>query len=337
MIWNFKIYSRILYSVLVIVTVLTLGSLGFMFIEGYTFVESFYMTVITVSTVGFREVKPLSEAGMIFTSLLIITSIGTFAYTLSAITTYFVAGEYRNLFKTRQLEKQLDKLNNHVILCGHGRVGEMARCELLDHNEQIVVIESEEDKFQQLNENTDIIAIKGDATKDENLVNAGIERAKALITTLPVDAENLYVVLTARELNNKLTIISRASKSESVRKLRVAGATNVIMPDSVGGAHMASLVSNPDVMEFLDHIRIQGAGGINLEEIEFDELPKGFQFRTIGDLRRHNRIGVNIVGIRVDDEYIINPGSDIQILPNSKLFVLGSGDQIQLLNKILGL
>ena len=337
MIWNFKIFSRIYYSLLIVVIVLTIGSIGFMWIENYSLVEAIYMTVITVSTVGFGEVRPLTPEGMLFTSFLIITSIGTFAYTISAITTYFVAGEYKNLFKTRQVEKQLEKISDHVIVCGHGRVGDMTRTELLDHYEELIVIENDDSKVKLLREKYNILTIQGDATKDENLLAAGIMKAKAIITTLPDDAMNLYVVLTAREMNKDLTIISRASKSESVRKLRIAGATNVIMPDRVGGAHMASLVSNPNVMEFLDHIRIQGSTGINLEEIQFRDLPKGFQYRTIGDLQRHNRVGVNIIGFKVDEEYEINPGPETVIVPNCRMFVLGNEEQIATLNKVLGL
>ena len=320
-----------------VLIVITIGSLGYMFIEGYTFVESLYMTVITVSTVGFGEVRPLSPLGMIFTSFLIVSSIGTFAYTISAITTYFVAGEYKNLFKTRQLEKRLEKLSGHVIVCGYGRVGEMACSELVDHNQEIIILETALDKITSSPEDKRIVVLEGDATKDENLIRAGIHRAKAIITTLPHDADNLYVVLTARELNKDLVIISRASQTESCHKLRIAGATNVIMPDKVGGAHMASLVVNPDVIEFLDHIKIQGGSGINLEEIQFEDLPDNFRYKTLGELQQHNRFGINIIGYKAEGDYVINPGPETQILPNCKLFVLGNPDQIRLLNRILGI
>ena len=156
------------------------------------------MTVITVSTVGFREVQPLSEAGMIFTSVLIISSIGAFAYSISALTTYFVDGEYRNTFKAARLKKEIDKLNNHVIVCGYGRVGEMAVSELKDHDTTVVIIESDEKRCELLRQEG-ILVISGDATKDENLEKAGVMSAKALISTMPVDSENLYVILSARE------------------------------------------------------------------------------------------------------------------------------------------
>ncbi|WP_306642477.1 potassium channel family protein [Sanyastnella coralliicola] len=309
-----------------------------MVLEDYTFIEAFYMTMITISTVGYREVHPLSNAGMIFTAVLILTSIGTFTYAISAITTYFVAGEYRNRFKAAKVKKEIEKYENHVIVCGFGRVGQMAASQLESHDQQVVVIEMDEGKIDLINETKPYWCIHGNATQDELLQRAGIDKAQALITTLPDDAANLYVVLTAKELNNRLTLISRASKSESVKKLRIAGADNVIMPDSVGGAHMASLVVTPDVIDFIDHIRIQGEGEINLEEVAFTDLPPDFQYQTLGELDVRNRIGVNIIGFKTTDgQYIINPGSETRIVPNSKLFVLGNPKQIKLLNRIFGI
>ena len=335
---NFKIFSRVFFSLALLFGIVLVGSLGFMYIEGWDFLSSFYMTIITISTVGFNEVNELSDGGRIFTSILILTSIGTFTYTISAITTYFVAGEYKDKFKAAKLEKEINGMSGHVIVCGFGRVGDMAVKELIDHNIKVVIVEASEDKIDLLNETPSLIYIKGNATVDDNLIKAGIHRASSIITTLPDDADNLYVVLTARELNPDLTIISRASKTPSVKKLRIAGANNVIMPDKVGGAHMASLVTTPDVMDFLDHIRIQGGTDINLEEVTFADLPGDFQYQTLGDLDVRNRIGVNIIGFKVSNgEYVINPGPETRIVPNSKLFVLGNQDQIKLLNRIFGL
>ncbi len=293
------------------------------------------MTVITVSTVGFREVQPLSEAGMIFTSVLIISSIGAFAYSISALTTYFVDGEYRNTFKAARLKKEIDKLNNHVIVCGYGRVGEMAVSELKDHDTTVVIIESDEKRCELLRQEG-ILVISGDATKDENLEKAGVMSAKALISTMPVDSENLYVILSAREKNSGILLISRASQMNSVHKLRVAGADNVIMPDKVGGAHMASLVAMPDVVEFLDHISIQGSDSINLEEICMEQLPTAMKKSKLEDIIEHNRVGVNVVGLkRSNGEYEINPGLKTEIDGACKLFVLGTSEQIRALNRMI--
>jgi len=322
----------------VLISIIVIGVSGYMMIENYTFSEAFYMTIITISTVGYGEVKPLSDTGRIFTAILIITSFGTFAYAITAITSYVIGGFYRNYYKIFKLNKEIEKMSGHTIVCGYGRVGEMVASELKDHGQKFVVLERNESRFTRLVETTKWASLRGDATKDENLMKAGIASAKALITTLPDDAENLYVVLTARELNKNLTIISRASKSTSVKKLKIAGANNVIMPDKVGGVHMASLVVNPDVIEFLDHISIQGSGEIDLEEVAFTDLPDNFKYQTLGELEVRNRIGVNIIGFKTSSgEYIINPGPNTRLIPNSKLFVLGNSQQIKLLNRLLGI
>ena len=293
------------------------------------------MTVITISTVGFREVHDLSPGGMIFTSFLIISSIGTVAYSISALTTYFVDGEYRNTFKAARLKKEIGKLKNHVIVCGYGRVGEMAVSELNDHDTTVVIIENDESRCDLLRQNG-VLVIKGDATRDENLEKAGITTAKSLISTLPVDSENLYVILSAREKNSDMLLISRASQMNSVHKLRVAGADNVIMPDKVGGAHMASLVAMPDVVEFLDHISIQGSDSINLEEICMEQLPKNMKKSKLGEIIEHNRVGVNVVGLkRSNGEYEINPGAETELDGACKLFVLGTSEQIRALNRMI--
>ena len=180
--------------------------------------------------------------------------------------------------------------------------------------------------------------VKGDATDDFTLVKAGIKNAVALITALPKDADNLFVVLSARELNPKLKIISRASSYSSMRKLRIAGADNVIMPDTVGGAHMASLVVNPDVMEFLDLIKVSGKAAVNLEEIDFQELPENLQNCTIKTLREKAMTGCNVIGFKSrSGDYMINPSDETSIVPGSKLFVLGNPEQIKELNQIFGI
>lgn len=324
---------------IVLATIILVGVEGYVWLEDYTVSEAFYMTIITISTVGYQEVRPLSGAGRIFTSILIITSFGTFAYAISAITSYVIGGFYRNYFKAYKVGKEIERLSDHVIVCGYGRVGEKVASELRDHEQPFVVLEKNEDRYHRVLESSKWMVIKGDATRDENLIKAGVKEAKALITTLPDDAENLYVVLSARELNRNLTIISRASQSSSVKKLKIAGANNVIMPDIVGGVHMASLVVTPDVLEFLDHISIQGSGDMNLEEVSFTDLPDDFKYQTLGDLQAHNRIGVNIIGfkLRSEGDYVINPGPETRLVPNSKLFVLGNPHQIELLNRLLGI
>jgi len=308
-----------------------------MFIEGYSWVEAVYMTVITMSTVGFGEVRPLSEPGMIFTALLVIGSIGTFTFAVSVGTNYFLDGDYRERIRTKRIQRIMNGLQGHVIVCGYGRIGEKAVAELSDHAHEVVIIESDLELVKTLRKKG-LRVLAGDATQDESLIDAGLKRAKSLITTLPDDAQNLYVVLAAREKRSDLLIISRASQPNAVSKLRVAGAQNVIMPDQVGGAHMASLVAIPDVVEFMDHIRIQGADSVNLEEISMGQLPKNLRLHTLGEMNARNRIGVNVIGLkRASGDLVINPPSDTVLDESVKLFVLGTADQIRRLNEFLGI
>ena len=233
--------------------------------------------------------------------------------------------------------KEIKDLKNHVIVCGYGRVGSKAIETLREHNHDFLVIEQDSEIIEKFRSELNIKCIKGDATKDDLLNKAGIANAKALITTLPYDADNLFVVLTAREVNKKLSIISRASNGSTVKKLKIAGANNVIMPDSLGGSHMAQLVATPDVLEFLDEISIQGENEINLESIDFKDIPEDCQYKSIKDLKEQFPV-CNIIGFKnTKGEYEINPSDDTSIVPNSKLFVLGNPEQIKQLNRIFGI
>ncbi len=315
-----------------------MGSIGFVLVEDYTFDQAFYMTVITVSTVGFGEVfGEMSSLGRVFTCFMIIVSFGIFAYAATSITRYLVTGQYRYYFRDYKVNQEIKKLQNHVIVCGYGRNGKQAIKTLEAHGMPFIVMEDREEIIEELRrESSKIPYIMGDATLEENVVLAGVMRAKAIITTLPKDSDNLFVVLTARELNKKITIISRASQDNSDKKLRIAGANNVIMPDKVGGAQMASLVVTPDVVEFIDHLFVQGPGKINLEEITFRNIPSEMQYKTFRELESKYRTGASLVGCKLPNgEIIVNPTKDLELVPDSKLFVLGTTEQIQRLNQIL--
>jgi len=332
----FKSYYRFYAPLLILLSVGLIGTIGYVLIDNYTWFDAFYMTVITIATVGYGEVAPLSHAGKLFTAFLIITSFGTFAYAVSSITKFVLDGEFNEFFKNRKLNATIDKISDHVIICGYGRNGRQAAQVLKKHNKRFVVIENSQIVTTTLNHKFSELVITGDSTQDEVLIKAGILRAKALITTLPVDADNLFIVLSARNLNKNLTIISRASEDNSDTKLKIAGANNVIMPDRVGGAHMASLVMKPDVMEFIDHITAEGGDNISLEEISFERIPDELKNKTLKDLEIRNRSGANIIGYKTAmGEYIINPSADTRIIPASKLFVLGTPEQIASLKQIL--
>ena len=313
-----------------------MGIAGYMLIEHYNLFDAFYMTIITVATVGYNEVHPLSDAGRLFTTFLIITSFGTFAYAVTSISRYVMDGEFNRYFKIYKVNESIKKLEDHVIICGYGRNGKQAAHVLKKHHKRFVVIEEKKDVITSLNQKHADLVIQGDSTQDEVLLRAGILKAKALITTLPVDADNLFIVLSARSLNSKLTIISRASEENTDKKLKIAGADNVIMPDKIGGAHMASLVMQPDVVEFVDIITGQGGDNIRLEEITFENIAQKFRNKTIRELEIGSKSGANIIGFKTtNSEYIINPSADTKIIPDAKLFVLGTTEQIKKLKELL--
>lgn len=331
---RFSSYTRIMIGLTMLFAIIVVGVTGYMLIEGDNFLNALYMTVITVSTVGYGEVHQLSAGGKIFTMVLIISSFTTYAYALTTISTHFFEGQLK-FFLGGGRTKSFNKMQNHVIICGYGRNGQQVAKELKAHNTEYIVIDQNHDVIVK-NLDKSVNFIEGDSTHDEVLIKARIKSAKALITTLPVDADNLYVVLTARAINPALEIISRASNESSETKLRMAGVDNVVMPERVGGAHMANLVTSPDVIEFMDHVSVHGHDPTFLEEFECPEVQDGSQVKTIGEYAIRRLTGANIIGFKTTDgKYILNPKPDTKVMPGSKLFVLGTPKQIQDMRKIL--
>ena len=292
--------------------------------------EALYMTTIAITTVGFSEVRPLSDGGRLFTIFLLITSWITFAWALARITQFVITGEIYKYFKTRKNMKAIAQLNHHVILCGFGRNGQQAARTLKNHNMQFVVIEKEEGPMEKaLPFFPDLVYLVGDGTDDDLLKKAGIEKAKALITALPVDADNVFIVLSARGLNQKLHIISRASDESSYPKLKKAGADNVIMPDKIGGSHMATLVSKPDVIEFMDFLSSEDGESVNMESVPYELLPSGIKDKSLKVVMEWNKTGVNCLGIKNRDvKFIINPPNEMLVTEGCKVIVFGTRSQI---------
>ncbi len=317
------------------------GITGFILIENYSLPEAIYMTILTMSTVGFGEVKPLSTHGMIFTVILIVLSLGIFGYFVTSVTRIFIDGDYRKALKIYYKNKKLKKLKNHIIVCGFGRNGKKAVNDLLEINKKVTVIENNveiinDETNREIFKNKNLILLNGDASNEETLLKANIENAKAVLTTLPNDAENLLIVLTARDLNKNLKIISRVSDEHSFKKLKRAGADNIIMPDIVGGARMAKLITEPDIVEFLELIMLREGQDVNLEEISCDDLASCFVNSTIADLDVRRKTGANIIGLKQKDgSYLFNPNGDIELKKEDKLFVLGTVEQVDKLKSLL--
>ena len=305
------------------------GVFGFIFIEDYNFLDALYMTVITISTVGFSEIHPLSAEGRAFTTILIITNIGVFFYSITTITSFLVDGEFQKFLKMHKVNKEIGKLENHVIVCGFGRNGMEVCEELAATNVRFIVIENDEAAIKEMQERG-YLWIEGDATNDDTLHSIKLEQAKAIITTLPKDADNVFVALTAKEINPNIDVISRASLDASETKLRRAGADHVIMPEKIGGEHMARLVTKPDIMDFIALItgqeEIDGTR-MNIEEFGFDNMPIG-EKRSIIELNIRNKTGANVIGIKDEKGFHVNPSSTYVIDKDSKLIVLGTDESI---------
>lgn len=325
--------SKIYLAIVLMVLVLLVGAVGYRFIADYSWVEAFYMTIITVTTVGFGEIRPLSAEGQIFTVFLIVFSVFIFAFALSVFTEYILSRNSLQLLKKKRVRNQIEKLEGHVIVCGFGRNGMQAAERLKAYKRPFVVIERDKevvDKYA-----GEVLFVEGDANEDDILVKAGIERAQYLIVALPDDAANLFVVLSARQMNSGLFIISRASLANSQKKMELAGADKVIMPDRIGGDHMASLVVMPDLTTFMDKLGTEGENTTNLEEIEIEHFSNQMQYRSLRDLDLRKKTGCTIIGyIEPDGNYIINPEADLKLQPNSKVIVLGRPEQIKKLNKM---
>lgn len=314
-------------------TALLIGIMGYHYISDYGWLDAVYMTVITVTTVGFNEVQPLGPSAKIFTIFLIISSVFIFGFSISVITEYILSRNTLQLLKKKKVKNKIGTLTDHIIICGFGRNGSQAAKGLANYDRAFVVIEKYKDIIEKHESN--ILFVEGDANEDEVLKQAGIQRAKYLITALPDDADNLFVVLSAKQLNNDLFIISRASQISSQKKLHLAGADKVIMPDKVGGDHMAALVVNPDLIDFMDRISNVTDETPNLEEVAIEEFTNQLESISIRDLDLRKKTGCTIIGYKAPNgDYLINPEADLELEPKSKVIVLGRPEQIQKLNEI---
>ncbi|MGV6846243.1 MAG: potassium channel family protein [Lutibacter sp.] len=328
-----KSKSKFYISLLLIVLVISIGIIGYTTIEKGSFIDSLYMTVITMSTVGFGEIHRLSIEGKLFTIFLIIISLIVYVYAVTSLTEYIANEKLFQNLKLKKVRKKINNLQNHTVVVGYGRNGKQALARLKEFNMPCVVIEKNKDLIQLLDEQGHLY-IEGDATEDSTLEFASLKNAKSIIAALPSDADNLMVVLTARQINKDLIIISRASNESSFKKLKIAGANNIIMPDKIGGDHMASLVVTPNLIEFVDKLTIIDEDTTNLEEIAINDLPNEFIGKTILDLDVRKRTGCNVIGFKNEKQkYIINPEANTVLTANSSLIVLGRPNQIEKLHE----
>ena len=324
--------SKIYVAVLLLLAVFIAGVFGYKFISEYSWIDAFYMTVITITTVGFGEVVPLDDVDKLFTSVLILSSIFILAYAISVITEYMLSKNNIGNLREKRIHKIIDSMKDHVIVCGYGRNGKQAVEKLIAYKKPFVIIEKDHevvDKFAAL-------FVEGNASYDEVLKEAGVNRASTLICALPSDADNLFIVLTARQMNPNLRIISRATEETSYKKLKLAGADNVILPEKIGGDHMASLVVVPDLVEFLDNLSVSGEkDSINVEQIPFEKMCLLGQKQAIKDLDIRKKTGCSVIGYKSPTgEYIVNPEPSMILEKDSLLILIGRPVQIESLKRL---
>ncbi|MGC2063285.1 MAG: potassium channel protein [Thermodesulfovibrionales bacterium] len=324
-----KLYKRLTGILLALAVILLIGLVGYSLIEGWSILEAVYMTVITLSSVGFMEVHPLSDAGRIFTMALILCGSGVLIYGISVITAFVVEGELTDALRRRTMYRKIEQLQAHYLICGVGQTGRYVLDELVKTKKDFVVIEKNPDKIRQLiSEN--ILCIEGNATHDAVLLKAGIHKAKGAITALHSDAENLFVVITAKRLNPALRVISKAVEEESEQKIRMVGADGVVMPNYIGGLRMVSEMIRPSVVSFLDIMLRSKDRTIRVEEIELSPLSQcvGKTLQQTGILGTE---GVTVVALkdRKNDTYVFNPPAGTVMAADHVLIVIGNIDLIR--------
>ncbi|MGH1339041.1 MAG: potassium channel family protein [Aureispira sp.] len=330
-----KYIRKILLGVFLLVATTVTGIFGFILIDDYTFWEAFYMTIITLSTVGYGEVNTLSEAGRIFTSFLILFNLGVFAYAITIISNFVVEGDLRAFLKEYKMYKKVHNMENHTIVCGYGQHGRQVCQELRQSNLPFVVVEVNQEQLQELDNKKDHW-LHGDATSDEVLLEARIDRAKAVVVTYSEDALNVYTVLTARQLNPNLRIITRATDRNAEKKLLRAGANHVVLTEIIGGFYMATLIHQPNVVEFFSIISNMGDVSIHFKEVFYQELKEDYRNKSIRDLSLRSETGVNIIGARQPNgEYVVNPKPDLFIKKGMSLVILGDLNQIQAFQSLI--
>ncbi|MBK9734570.1 MAG: potassium channel protein [Saprospiraceae bacterium] len=331
---NDSLRSKLGLAIALMVLLIIFGCLGYYFYFDYSLVDAFYMTIITIATVGFREVNPLDDNGKLFTSALIILSLVVIAFSITTISTYLLSVDTILNIKSRKMQNKISKLQQHIIICGYGRNGRQAVIKLEQYGKQFVIIESNPEIIQLL-EKEKRLFVMGNATDDSTLISAGIEVASYLISTLPSDSDNVFIALSAKQLNKNLTIISRSSSETNIKKLKISGVDNVIMPDKIGGDHMASLIVSPDLIEFLDNLSSVSNNFANIREISLFNM---LHLSNLGALLIKERTGCTVIGYKSKNkEYVINPDPEFMLEPEGRIIVLGRTEQIKKLNNIFNL
>lgn len=322
---------RLILAIVLLFLSILIGVSGYMGFEDLGLLDAFYMTVITFSTVGFREVGPLSDNGKIFTIIYIISNLIFFAFLVSTVGKYVFEGELNKIYNTIMKGREVSKLRGHIIVCGYGRNGRRAALELKNSKKKFLIIENDDhvlERFPDASKTYNFFM--GDATQDKTLLDAGIRRATTIITTLPSDSENVFITLTAREMNPDINIISRASDEKVEKKLMRAGANHVVMPDALGGYHMAHIVTKPFIVEFVEMLSGFGESEYMLEEISYLQIKLEFRDKSLSELDIRKKTGATVFGFKDAEKGIIfNPDPHMKFSKDDIIILLGKAPGIK--------
>lgn len=324
---------QIMYGFVALWMITIVGIIGYMWIEGWGFLDSFYMIVITLSSVGYMEVQPLSDAGRIWTSILILGGVGSFLFLAGAFSQTLIEGRLQRFWGRLRVQKTINKLDEHFIVCGYGRIGSIVVREILNEGHSVVVIEQDHELITRM-EDEGILCLKGDATKDETLLEANLEKAKALITALSDEAANVYVTLTVRQLNPDIQIIARADETPHIQRLELAGANKVVMPNVIGGVRMAQNVLRPTVTNFLE-LAMRGNIDLQMEEVMVSAQSE-FSGKDLIASEIRPRFNVMVVAIKkYTGDMIFNPAASEVMEGGDTLLVVGRTSDLEKLEEVL--
>ncbi|MCB0165492.1 MAG: potassium channel protein [Anaerolineae bacterium] len=331
---EFMAQFRIFRAILLFAVALLFGTLGYHRLEGWPLMDGLYMTVITMTTIGYGEIGPLSPIGRIFTIFLALASVGIGGYAISTIAAFMMEGDFQRIFEGSRMDKQIADLKDHIILCGIGRVGMQIAAELYRSQASFVVVDQNHEELERLRRLGDVLYVRGDAARDETLRVAGIERAKGLIVALSDDKENSFVVLTGRSLNPNLRIVARLVEEQNAEKLRRVGADEVVSPNAIGGVRMASMMVRPAVIQFFDEVLNVSGHKLGLEEVQITAR-SALNGQTLREAAIGREVGLLVVAIRShDSKYQFNPSAQTQLTAGDILIVIGTPEQLALLRKI---
>jgi voltage-gated potassium channel len=319
-----------------IFAVVVVGTVGYALIEGWSLLDSVYMTVITIFTVGFGEVHPLSRAGSVFTLLLIFGGVGTILYGIGTMVEFVVGGQLTGMFRRRVVKRQVDKLQGHYIICGYGRVGESVARQFAAHRATFVIVDSDPESLARA-EADGFLVVHGDASADEVLQAAGITRAKGLVAAVSSDAGNIFVTLSARVLNPELLIVARAGSEDTLSKLERAGADHVVSPYGIGGKRMATLMLKPLVGDYLEVVTGGGELAFRVEEFELNAQCCAIG-RSIEDLGVRKQTGATILAVRHvrTGVFDTNPSPESRLGPGDMIIAIGTPVEITRLEALIG-